>query len=129
MNGNILLDTSIVIPFFNNDISIREKLSKAQNVFVPFVVIGELYYGAYKSFRTIENIRRIDIFVNDSVVLSYSTEVAREYGKLKTELKNQGSPIPENDIWIGAVARHFNLTLATRDQHFSQIKLLKTEYW
>ncbi|TAK61171.1 MAG: type II toxin-antitoxin system VapC family toxin, partial [Bacteroidetes bacterium] len=97
MNGRILLDTSIVIPYFNRDVNIQEKLSTAENIYLPFIVIGELYYGAFKSTRAIENIKRIDKFVNDSVVLSYSTEVAREYGKLKTELKIQGHPIPEND--------------------------------
>lgn len=129
MNGRILLDTSIVIPYFNRDVNIQEKLSTAENIYLPFIVIGELYYGAFKSTRAIENIKRIDKFVNDSVVLSYSTEVAREYGKLKTELKIQGHPIPENDIWIGAIARHNNLKLVTRDKHFSQIQQLEVEYW
>jgi len=40
-----------------------------------------------------------------------------------------GSPIPENDMWIAALAQQHHLTLATRDRHFDNIEGLFVEKW
>jgi predicted nucleic acid-binding protein len=37
----------------------------------------------------------------------------------------QGRPIPDNDIWIAAIARQHSLSLITRDAHFREIEGLK----
>lgn len=52
-----------------------------------------------------------------------------EYGKIKSSLRKKGSPIPENDIWIAAIALHHKLTLVTRDGHFNQVSGLKSVVW
>jgi tRNA(fMet)-specific endonuclease VapC len=38
-------------------------------------------------------------------------------------------PIPENDIWIAAIALQNDLTLVARDAHFLEVDGLKTEAW
>ncbi|MBW2039031.1 MAG: PIN domain-containing protein [Deltaproteobacteria bacterium] len=58
MNGRFLLDTNIVIALFAEDTSVQKGLTEAEQVFVPSIVLGELYYGAQKSLRTEENIAR-----------------------------------------------------------------------
>ena len=45
MNGKFLLDTNIIIALFAQEIAIQEHLITAQEVFIPAIVIGELYYG------------------------------------------------------------------------------------
>ena len=55
--------------------------------------------------------------------------VAREYGRLKSELKAQGTPLPENDMWIAAIALRYKLTVASRDRHFSEIGGLAVVGW
>lgn len=55
--------------------------------------------------------------------------VSIEYGKIKSSLRKKGSPIPENDIWIAAIALRHNLTLVTRDKHFNEITGLKLKNW
>jgi len=37
--------------------------------------------------------------------------------------------MPENDIWIAAIALQHGLTLVTRDSHFSEIESLGTAAW
>jgi len=37
--------------------------------------------------------------------------------------------IPENDIWIAAIAVQHNLTLVSRDGHFNEIENLKVIAW
>ncbi|MBQ0038910.1 MAG: PIN domain-containing protein [Treponema sp.] len=52
---------------------------------------------------------------------------SRQYGKIKPQLKREGHPIPENDIWIAATAMSANLTLVTADSDFNVIKGLMVE--
>jgi len=42
-------------------------------------------------------------------------------------LRKKGRPIPENDVWIAAVARQHGLTLLTRDVHFREIEGLAVD--
>ena len=93
------------------------------------VVLGELYYGAHKSGQTAENIRRVQEFAAASIVLMCDDVTALVYGRVKNELRRRGTPIPENDIWIAALALQHGLTLATRDQHFGAVGGLPTETW
>ena len=129
MSGKVLLDTNIVIALFADDDSVKENLSKAEEIFIPNVVIGELFYGAHKSARAKENIARIEDLASSSVILGCDTETARMYGEIKNNLRIKGHPIPENDIWIAAIAVQHNLTLVSRDVHFSEIENLKVAVW
>lgn len=129
MSGKFLLDTNIVIALFANETAVTENLAKAEEVFIPSVVIGELFYGAYKSARAAENLARIEDFASRSVVLGCDTETARIYGKIKHGLSVVGHPIPENDIWIAAIAIQHDLILISRDAHFQEIGNLKVQGW
>ncbi len=129
MNGKCLLDTNIVIALFVDDSAVKENLAKTDEVFVPSIVIGELNYGARKSARSKENLARIDDFAESNMVLSCDAGTAQFYGEIKNALRVKGHPIPENDIWIAAIALQHGLTLITRDAHFSEIENLKILAW
>jgi tRNA(fMet)-specific endonuclease VapC len=129
MNGKYLLDTNIIIALFADDAAVRDHLSRADQVFVPSIAIGELYFGAQKSGQAKENLAHIDEFASDSVVLGCDTETARRYGEIKYTLQAKGRPIPENDIWIAAIALQHDLTLVTRDAHLVEIAGLSTAAW
>lgn len=128
MSGRYLLDTNIIIALFASDTAVKDNLAKAK-VFVPAIAIGELYFGARKSGRARENLARIDEFAVSNVVLGCDTETARRYGEIKDMLRIKGRPIPENDIWIAAIAFQHGLTLVTRDTHFGEVEGLKTAAW
>ena len=49
---------------------------------------------------------------------------AQHYGQLKADLRTLGRPLPENDIWIAALALQHNLVVVTRDAHFGQAPLV-----
>ena len=53
-----------------------------------------------------------------AVVLVPTESTAVLYGAIHAELAMAGTPIPQNDIWIAAVAREHELPLVTRDAHF-----------
>lgn len=129
MNGRYLLDTNILIAYFAGEERIGESLDTAEEVFLPSVAVGELYYGARKSGRPNENLLRIDDLVLTNVVLVCDIETARRYGEIKNALRVKGQPLPENDIWIAALALQHDLTLVTRDGHFAQIEDLAVTTW
>ncbi len=70
---------------------------------------------------------RIDEFAAANVILSCDAETGRWYGEIKNDLRQKGRPIPENDLWIAALAMQHDLLLVTRDGHFSVAKRLKVE--
>ena len=129
MNGKYLLDTNILIALFASDESVKARLAEAEEVFVPSIAVGELFYGARKSTRTQENLQRVEDLVAETPVLACGTETARLYGAVKNVLRLKGHPIPENDLWIAAIALEYNLTLVTRDSHFAEIADLQVVVW
>ena len=129
MSGKFLLDTNVIIALFAKEPVVHERLSNADEVFVPCIALGEMFFGAYKSLRIKENLARINEFVLNSTVLACDTDTAKKYGDIKNQLKEKGQPLPENDIWIAAVAQQYDLTLITRDNHFHIIENLKIESW
>jgi tRNA(fMet)-specific endonuclease VapC len=129
MNGRFLLDTNIVIAIFAKDAAVQAGLANATEIFIPSIVLGELYYGAYKSSRVTENIARINEFAANNGILTCDTRTAQEYGEIKNRLRVKGRPTPENDIWIAAIAKQYGLTLVTRDAHFGEVDGLMLEAW
>jgi tRNA(fMet)-specific endonuclease VapC len=51
------------------------------------------------------------------------------YGRISAQLAQAGTPIPQNDIWIAALALQSDLPLATRDAHFSHVTGLQLLHW
>jgi tRNA(fMet)-specific endonuclease VapC len=128
-SGRFLLDTNIVIALFESDDTVLSNLDLASEVFVPAIVLGELFFGAAKSSRPQENLAKLERFVIGRLVLPCDLRGAREYGRLKQDLRAKGRPIPENDIWIAATAISHGLVLATRDHHFRGIDELPIVAW
>ncbi|MDE0088731.1 MAG: type II toxin-antitoxin system VapC family toxin [Candidatus Poribacteria bacterium] len=128
-NGKYLLDTNIVIAMFANEVNIEEERQYTGKVFLPSPVIGELYYGARNSDRPIENIARINRLTERIPNISCNLETARWYGIIKNQLRRKGHLIPDNDIWIAAIALQRELILVTRDAHFNEVESLHLEKW
>ncbi|MBI5960904.1 MAG: type II toxin-antitoxin system VapC family toxin [Chloroflexi bacterium] len=129
MSGNrCLLDTNIVVAILNQEPSLANHLTGI-TVYLSAIVLGELYFGAHKSARITDNLARIETFVAQYPVLDCSKTTASHYGQIKQKLAVKGRPIPENDIWISALAVQYGLTLVTRDDHFKQVDGLLLETW
>ena len=129
MPGRIPLDTNIVIALFAGEKPVRERLAECPEVFLSSTVLGELYYGALKSSQAGANFARIGELAAAVTILPCDAATARLYGEIKASLRLKGRPIPENDIWIAAVAQQYGLSLATRDEHFNHVAGLAAEAW
>jgi tRNA(fMet)-specific endonuclease VapC len=123
MTGNkCLLDTSVIIHTFRKNNTIAEQLDKISEIFIPATVVGELYFGAYKSADPPRHIIQTQSFLLSCKILPTDSGTAEIYGKIKAALSKKGKPIPENDIWIAAIATQYDLPLFTSDNHFAEIE-------
>lgn len=129
MSGNYLLDTSVLIELFAQDTDILARLEGAESTFIPSIAMGELHYGARKSSRIEKNLEQLEKLASQAVILPCDSETSYWYGIVKDGLRKTGQPIPENDIWIAAIALQHGLTLATRDNHFQAVESLQIEMW
>jgi len=129
VSGNYLLDTNIVIALFAGEQSVLDHLVNANEIYIPSIVIGELYYGAHKSRQASRNLRRIEAFIASNTILACDAVTGLHYGNIKEQLRQMGRPIPENDIWIAAIALQFDSILVSRDEHFSTVQGLTVEFW
>jgi len=129
MSKAYLLDTNIIIALFKREQTVIKRLSGKQLAFVPSIALGELFYGAEKSKERAENVSRIETFAKASPILNCDIETARNYGRIHHQLRANGTPIPDNDIWIAAIAFQYQLIVVSRDKHFEHIKELELEKW
>jgi tRNA(fMet)-specific endonuclease VapC len=129
MNGRVTIDTNIVIALFQKEPKVRKHLAKATEVFITSIVLGELFYGAFKSSHVDANIARINEFAQHSAILVCDSITAQHYGSIKSILKAKGRPIPENDIWIAALCEQHNLVIASRDEHFKEVESITIDIW
>lgn len=129
MAGRFLLDTTIIIDLFGGDEDVKNGLAKAEEIFVPSIAVGELLYGVRLSARADENRAKVEAFAAANTILGCDLQTAERYAEIKAGLRAKGRPIPENDIWIAAVARQHGLTLAARDEHFETVSGLEIVQW
>lgn len=127
MSGKLLVDTNVVVALFAGDPSALQRLERRPELFLCVPVLGELRYGALASSRVEQNLTRLDRFAQSVRILPCDAETVLYYSAVRLSLRKKGRPIPENDIWIAAVALQYGLTLLSRDSHFSQVDGLEIE--
>jgi len=124
-NKRILLDTNIVIDILRGDLIMLKFLETFNTIYLPVIVCGELLYGLFNSTRRSKQEKGLRAFIGACKVLNSNQLVAEEYAAIKLQLKKNGTPIPENDIWIAAIGNVNNITILTRDTHFEYVENLQ----
>ena len=119
MNGS-LFDTNVVIKIMNGTTESPADIKK-EDIFISVITIGELSYGASNSRMKDYNIKLFDNFISRYKVLKADEKSALIYGEVKHRLKSKGVNVPENDMWIAAIAISNDLKLITFDNHFEEI--------
>lgn len=111
-----------MINIFRNDLETIERVSQLRTIYIPVIVLGELYYGANKSNQTPKRTLEIEQLKRRVNLLEVTEKTAEKYGEIKDQLRQKGKPIPENDIWIAAIAKETGLPLLTSDKHFQEVE-------
>ena len=71
----------------------------------------------------------LDELESTAIVLTITSETSRIYADIRYELRLAGQPIPENDLWIAALARQHGLSVLSKDAHFDQVAGLGRVGW
>ena len=123
MDVKILLDTSAYVGFKRNAVETVEIIVKAELIIFSPVVMGELMFGFRNGTRFKENMDDLDRFLKHEVVdlLPIGKITSDRYSRIAVKLRQQGTPIPTNDIWIAAQAMEQGAELITSDHHFDKI--------
>ena len=125
----MLLDTSIVVELFTGNKTVADRISKLNEFYVPLMVVGELYTGIFSSVQESKNLKKLKDFLSIAIIIEADEQTAEQYGKIMSELRKRGKPIPINDVWIAAIALQYDFTLIARDKHFKEIKNLNLKEW
>lgn len=117
------LDTSAYSHFMRGDPAVVTLIDTADWVGLPAIVIGELWIGFLGGHRLAENQAALREFLAHPVVheLTVDRDVAQVFGEIVTSLRDAGTPLPTNDIWIAATAAASGATVLTNDRHYSAI--------
>lgn len=124
----VLPDTNIVIAAVRREQAVRQQLAGV-TVLLSAIVLGELYTGAYASTRAARELTELAALVATSSAVVCDHATAAIYGQIRLALRWQGTPIPENDIWIAASALQHGVPVITRDGHFGYVPGLVVEAW
>lgn len=127
-NG-ILLDSSVAIAHLRGRLDVRTKAAPDEPLFLPLTALGELYKGALRSTKPDQNLRQIETLLGIVAVLTPDQATARKYAEVAAALERAGGLIPENDMWIAAVALECDMPLAARDAHFKRVQGLAVLDW
>lgn len=98
-----------------------EVLRSASEIWIPFVVLGELRAGFACGTSGRKNEALLVRFLNSPRVRSAWADesTTHVYARVFAELRSRGTPIPTNDLWIAALAIQHDLVLFSRDEHFA----------
>ncbi len=127
--GKLALDTNAVIAYREGISEVCKLVEEADVIILPVTVIGELLYGALNSTKTRSNEKFVHEFAGYSLVMQINESVAARYARVRFTLKRQGTPIPENDIWIAAACLDLKVPILSRDDHFKQVPGLNVISW
>jgi tRNA(fMet)-specific endonuclease VapC len=122
----LALDTNRYTDLCRGDRAVIELVELADEVWLPFIVIGELRAGFAVGTQGPRNeavLRRF--LLKPGVSVLYADEpTTHHYATLYRQLRKQGTPIPTNDMWIAALVLQHSLTLYDRDAHFDALPQL-----
>jgi tRNA(fMet)-specific endonuclease VapC len=130
-----MLDTNILIYLIKNrppGIGDRvNALSDEDTLCMSFVTYAELLKGAERSVRKAETLRRLDGLIRQVPMLYPDTPaICRHYAEQFTRLKDAGTPIGANDLWIACHALAEQATLVTHNtREFERVAGLRLEDW
>lgn len=132
---NYLLDTNILIYLIKHrPPSVAERvdaLPEEDTLRMSFVTWAELLKGAERSTRKAEVLFRLEGLARQ-VPVSYPTTpaICRHYAEQFTRLKDAGTRIGANDLWVACHALAEEATLVTHNtREFERIAGLRVVDW
>lgn len=110
---------------------VRERLLRVPmaDVGISVVTEAELLFGVARLPEATALKRVVEEFLLRVEVLTWNSEAARQYARIRAVLEKDGSPMGNLDLMIAAQALAAEVVLVTHDHVFRRVKGLKVEDW
>ncbi|MGC9781203.1 MAG: type II toxin-antitoxin system VapC family toxin [Candidatus Heimdallarchaeota archaeon] len=127
------LDSDILIAYLRGSQTAKEKITEFEKqglVFITPISAYELYFGAYLSSESANNLQAVSALLSYFSILPFSQNEAKLAGEYSALLQKGGLSIGIRDCMIASIAKTHNKIIITRNtKHFSSIPNLKIEKW
>ena len=119
----LALDTNRYTDLCRGESPVVEMVESAAEVWLPFIVVGELRAGFAVGTQGPRNeaVLRRFLMKPDVAILYADEQTTHHYANVYRQLRKQGTPIPTNDMWIAALVLQHSLVLCARDAHFEAL--------
>jgi len=115
----VLLDTSFLIDLMNGDEEAVERARELESNLVQqrlaSMTLFELYHGVARTAESATERKTVESVLASKPVHPADTAVMRKAGRLSGELANQGDPVGDGDVIIGATAAIVDEPVLTRN--------------
>ncbi|MCB1673453.1 MAG: type II toxin-antitoxin system VapC family toxin [Pseudomonadales bacterium] len=130
--SSYLLDTNACIAILKGNPVILNHVRRVglQQLYLCTPVKAELWFGACKSVKVIENQQKLESFFIDIPSLAFDDHVFKTLAELRMDLFAKGTPIGPYDMQIAAIALIYDLTIVTHNlREFERVPNLRIEDW
>jgi len=128
-----LLDTDTCIYVLNNrSKQLRHKFKVTKELGISAITYAELCFGIENSAQGKRKQRReqLDLFAQLLQVLPFDERAAADYASIRSDLKQKGQMIGNNDLLIAAHARSIDAVLVSNNlKEFERVEGLTVENW
>ncbi len=126
----LLLDTSAYSVFKRGHSGAAEALRGATFIGLTAVVLGELLSGFSLGRKEARNRQELLEFLASPRVniLPMGLETGERFALIYRLLRESGTPVPTNDLWIAASAMEHGLRVLTADAHYKRIPVVVSEF-
>ena len=125
----MILDTSGLSALAEGEPALDAFLRKAAQVAIPVIVLGEYRYGISHSRYRKQYEQWLGQYLSSFRILDVDERTTVSYRAVRTDLKQAGTPIPSNDVWMAALCRQHTLPLLSRDHHFDAVTGITRLEW
>lgn len=127
-----MLDTNLCIRVLRDrPAGLRRRFNdEGDALCISTIVLTELFYGAEKSSRPVENHREVEAFAARLEVLPFDAAAASHAAEIRRVLERAGQAIGGYDVLIAGHARSRGLTIITGNLgEFRRVDGLRSEDW
>jgi len=127
-----LLDTNICSAHLKRPSGLIHRfIQHSGRLYLPTIVLGELYAWAYRRNDPAILIQQIEQeLLADLIVLDFDSACAETFGRERGLLLKKGISVNTTDLMIASVALTHNLTLVTHNtKDFLHLLQLRLENW
>ena len=129
---SFLLDTNILSDHLRRPAGLTHRfVQHSGRLYTSSICLAELYVWAFRRDDPSTALAAIEYLLRYEVsVISFDEQCAREFGRVRAELRRRGIEVSTVDLMIASVALRFDLTLVTHNTtDFRHVPSLRCDDW